>query len=633
MEIKRVFDLLDWMEQRYDKDDILASKRNDEWIKFSVSDYCRYSEIMSYGFYELGLRKGDHVVTITNNRPEFNIIDMALGMLGVVHVPVYPTLSVSDYSYIINHSDAKVVILANRSIYRKVKPAFDSFENNPKIYTLDEVEGEEVLYTVFKQGVFHRKEDAPILREIRDGILPSDIATMVYTSGTTGVPKGVMLTHENVVSNFMEHAKAQPLNSKNRVLSFLPLCHVFERSVNYHYQYLGISIYYVDNMGAILQSACEVGAHGFCTVPRVLELMHDKISAGVKDLRGIRKMVFKMALRHAYQYDPNCGFLCRRYHHVLDTLVYSNIRKKFGGNRLIIISGGSALNPKLTRMFHAIGLCVYEGYGLTETGPVIAVNNPNTGQYRIGTVGPVMPNVQVRLDEDGEILVKSPSVMKCYYKDDRPVRDEEGWFHTGDVGCYVDGIYLKITDRKKELFKLSAGKYVAPQKIEAKLKESEWIEDAMVVGENEKFVAAIISPNFNSLHFYAGKHKLHYRDNAQLILLPEIQNRIQQEIIGVNKLLAPHEQIKGFRLVTEEWSPQTGELSPTLKLKRSVLSVKYGQIISEIYDHSNEKEHLFSFKLINLAFLDKMRHIGPDNIFPKFFNNNKLTKNGSKKDI
>lgn len=620
------------MSLKYDKGDILASKRNDEWIRFSVSDYYKYSEIMSYGFYELGLRKGDHVVTITNNRPEFNIIDMALSMLGVVHVPVYPTLSVNDYAYIINHSDAKVVILANRSIYRKVQPAFASFENHPQIFTLDRVEGEEVLYSVFKQGVFHRKEDAAILQEIKAGIRPSDVATMVYTSGTTGVPKGVVLTHENVVSNFLAHAQAQPLDQNARVLSFLPLCHVFERSVNYHYQYLGVSIYYVDNMATIMQVSKEIHAHGFCAVPRVLELMHDKLIAAGKDMSGLRKTIFNLAMRHAYAFDPQRGFWYRCWQRVYDRLVYGAIRDKFGGNRQTIISGGSALNPKLTRMFHAMGLCVYEGYGLTETGPVIAVNNPRQGVYRLGTVGPVLPIVQLSFDEDGEILVKSPSVMKCYYKNDLPVTDEAGWFHTGDVGCLVDGKFLTITDRKKELFKLSAGKYIAPQVIEGKLKESEWIEDAMVVGENEKFVAALISPNFNSLHFYASKHKLHYRDNAQLIQLPEILERIQQEIVAVNKVLAPHEQVKGFRLVTEEWSPQTGELSPTLKLKRSVLKTKYATLIAQIYNHQKEKEQYFSFKLINLSLLDKMRHIGTDNLFTKLYNNIS-SKNGSDKDI
>lgn len=631
MEIKRTFDLLDWMSERYDKDDILSAKRNGEWIKFSVSDYCKYSEIMSYGFYEMGLQKGDHVITITNNRPEFNIIDMALSMLGVVHIPVYPTLSKNDYAYIVNHSDTKVVIIGNRSIYKKVQPAFETFDKQPLIFTLDHIDNEEELYNVFKQGIINRRNIAPIVKKIKDSIQASDVVTMVYTSGTTGTPKGVVLTHENIVSNFMAHAQVEPMDSHCRVLSFLPLCHVFERSMNYQYQYLGISIYYVDNMATIMQSSYEVRANGFCAVPRVMELIHDKILSAAKDLYGMNKTVFQQAIRHGYKYSPYKGLWYRCWQRIYDCLIYNKIRKKFGGNRMTIICGGSALNPKITRLFYAIGLNVCEGYGLSETGPVIAVNNPVTKHIRIGTVGPVLPIVQLKFSEDGEILVKSPSVMKNYYKEDLNVFDDEGWFHTGDIGCLVNGMYLKITDRKKELFKLSAGKYIAPQAIENRMKESEIIEDVMVVGENEKFAAALISPNFNYLHFYASKHKLHYRDNKALIALPEIQNCFQQEINNINKDFAPHEQIKDFRLVTEEWSPLTGELSPTLKLKRNVLKQKYGILIEQIYSHPKEKEPYFSFKQINLTLLDKVRHIGPEINFPKL--NIKLPKNGSNKDI
>lgn len=614
MEIRRTFDLLDWMSERYDKKDILASKVNDEWVKFSISDYYKYSEILSYGFYELGLKKGDKVVTITNNRPEFNIIDMALSMLGIVHVPIYPTLSKNEYTYIINHSDAKVVIIGNKTIYNKVKPVFDTFEQHPKIYTLDKIEGEEVLFNVFKTGVFFRKKDASILAEIKHQIQPDDVATLIYTSGTTGTPKGVVLTHWNLISNFMAHAKVQPMDSKCKVLSFLPLCHVFERSMNYHYQYLGISIYYVDNMGLIMQYAQEVKANGFCTVPRILEVMHDKILAAGKDMSGIRKMIFNLAIRHGYRYDFHKHIWYTMWQHIYDMLVYSTIRKKFGGNEMTIVSGGSALNEKIARLFHAMGLRVYEGYGLSESGPVIAVNNPVDGLVKIGTVGPPLPILEMKIADDGEILTKSPSVMKCYYKDADYTSlaiDDEGWFHTGDVGVLVDNTYLKITDRKKEIFKLSAGKYVVPQFIENKMKESELIENAMVIGENEKFASALISPNYNYVHFWANKHKLLYRDNQELIDLPEVQQRFQREILQINKELAPHEQIKCFHLVTEEWSPNSGELSPTLKLKRVVLMKKYKEDIAKIYNREPEKEpsSAFSFKQINLSFLNTLQEL------------------------
>lgn len=614
MEIRRTFDLLDWMSERYDKKDILASKVNDEWVKFSISDYYKYSEILSYGFYELGLKKGDKVVTITNNRPEFNIIDMALSMLGIVHVPIYPTLSKNEYTYIINHSDAKVVIIGNKTIYNKVKPVFDTFEQHPKIYTLDKIEGEEVLFNVFKTGVFFRKKDASILAEIKHQIQPDDVATLIYTSGTTGTPKGVVLTHWNLISNFMAHAKVQPMDSKCKVLSFLPLCHVFERSMNYHYQYLGISIYYVDNMGLIMQYAQEVKANGFCTVPRILEVMHDKILAAGKDMSGIRKMIFNLAIRHGYRYDFHKHIWYTMWQHIYDMLVYSTIRKKFGGNEMTIVSGGSALNEKIARLFHAMGLRVYEGYGLSESGPVIAVNNPVDGLVKIGTVGPPLPILEMKIADDGEILTKSPSVMKCYYKDADYTSlaiDDEGWFHTGDVGVLVDNTYLKITDRKKEIFKLSAGKYVVPQFIENKMKESELIENAMVIGENEKFASALISPNYNYVHFWANKQKLLYRDNQELIDLPEVQQRFQREILQINKELAPHEQIKCFHLVTEEWSPNSGELSPTLKLKRVVLMKKYKEDIAKIYNREPEKEpsSAFSFKQINLSFLNTLQEL------------------------
>ena len=591
----------------------MASKMNNEWIKFSVTDYCKYSEIMSYGFYELGLKKGDRVVTITNNRPEFNIIDMALSMLGVVHVPIYPTLSKNEYTYIVNHSDAKVVIIGTKSIYNKVKPVFDTFEQHPRIYTLDRIEGEELLFSVFKQGVYCRRKDASLIAAIKETIQPDDVATQIYTSGTTGTPKGVVLTHHNLISNFMAHVKVEPMDSHCRVLSFLPLCHVFERSMNYHYQYLGISIYYVDNMGLILQYSQEVKAHGFCTVPRILEVMHDKIVSTSKDLSGIRKMIFNMAIQHGYRYDFHKHFWYNMWQKVFDLLVYSEIRKKFGGNEMTIISGGSALNERLARLFHAMGLRIYEGYGLSESGPVIAVNNPVDGLVKIGTVGPPLPMLQLKIAEDGEIIVKSPSVMQCYYKDEAYTAlaiDEDGWFHTGDVGVLVDGTYLKITDRKKEIFKLSAGKYVVPQYIENKMKESELIENAMVIGENEKFASALISPNYNYLHFWANKHKLHYRDNSELIQIPEVQQRFQKEILQINKDLAPHEQIKCFQLVTDEWSPNTGELSPTLKLKRAILMKKYKEEIAKIYNHEQEKDSattVFSFKQINLSILNTLQ--------------------------
>lgn len=606
MEITRTFDLLDWLLERYPKNDILNGKRNGEWISFSVNDYYKFSVLLSYGLYQLGFRKGDKIATITNNRPEFNIMDMAMTMSGIIHVPIYPTLSVDDYKYIINHSDAKMLVVGNKVNFAKVKPAIPDLNLEYGTYVLDKIEGEKELNEVLKLGIFHRKELAETIEHIKDTISADDIATIIYTSGTTGTPKGVMLSHGNLVHNFTRHAMAQPLNHNQREISFLPLCHVYERSLNYHYQYLGVSIYYAESMGTIATDMADIKAHGFCSVPRVLEMIYDKLYTAGKDLSGIRKWIYFEAIRHGQKFDYNRSAWFNLWTRVYDRLVYKQWRKRFGDNELDIITGGAAIQPRMIRLFTAAKMRIFEGYGLTETSPVIAVNNPKKGMVKIGTVGPILEGVEVKISEDGEILTKGPSLMKGYYKDPeytRRVIDDEGWFHTGDVGEIVEGVYLKITDRKKEIFKLSAGKYIAPQLLENKLKESVFIENVMVVGEHEKFASAIISPNFNQLHFWASKYKVHYRDNEQLIATPQLLVRMQQEIERFNKSLAPHEQIKRFRLVADEWTQQSGELSPTLKLKRSVLTKKYQAVIDEIYNHRPDKQESsgFNIKQIDLT--------------------------------
>ena len=468
MEITRTFELLDWISEKYQKNDILAGKKDGEWIKYSVTDYIKYATLMSYGFYEIGLRKADKVVTITNNRPEFNIIDMALSMIGVIHVPIYPTLNPSEYEVIINHSDAKVMIIGTQSIYNRIVPIVDKLQNNPVIYTLDKIAKEKELYDILKLGILNRKKNADIIHEIKKTITPDDVATIIYTSGTTGAPKGVMLSHKNIISNFTAHAEAQPLNHNHRIVSFLPLCHIYERSMNYEYQYLGVSVYYAESLATIAADILDVKAHGFCAVPRILEMVYDKFIAAGKDLTGIKKIIYSLAIYHGHKYDMNKGAFYVFWQKLFDKLVYVKWREKLGGNKMAIVCGSSAVREKIVRLFHAAGLEIYEGYGLSETSPVISVNSPTTKQIKLGTVGPILKGVEVKIADDGEILTKSPSLMLGYYKDPeytKQVIDSDGWFHTGDIGMFVDNKYLKITDRKKEIFKLSSGKYIAPQMI------------------------------------------------------------------------------------------------------------------------------------------------------------------------
>jgi len=605
MEIKRTFDLLDWLLEKYPKDDILNGKRNGKWINFSVNDYYKFSILLSYGFYHLGLRKGDKIATITNNRPEFNIMDMAMTMLGVIHIPIYPTLATDDYRYIIAHSDAKLLVVGNKNIFSKVEPVLPELNLEHGMYVLDKIEGQTELNEVLRLGIFHRKELVDVVEHIKAEITPDDISTIIYTSGTTGTPKGVMLTHDNLVHNFLGHAKVQPLCHIQKEISFLPLCHIYERSLNYAYQYLGVSIYYAENMGTIMTDIADNKVHGFCSVPRVLEMIYDKLYAAGKDLPRIKKWIYFAAIRHGQHFDYHKSWWFNMWTKIYDKLIYKQWRKKFGDNEFDIITGGASIQPRIIRLFTAAKMRIFEGYGLTETSPVIAVNNPKKGQVCIGTVGPILEGVEVKFSEEGEILTRSRSLMKGYYKDPeytKQVIDEDGWFHTGDIGEMVDGIYLKITDRKKEIFKLSAGKYIAPQMLENKFKESVFIENIMVIGENEKFASAIISPNFNQLHFWASKHRVHYRDNQELIRNPRLA-RIQKEIDRFNKRLAPHEQLKRFRLTTDEWTQQAGDLSPTLKLKRVILMKKYKSIVDEIYNHKPETFETagFNIKQIDLS--------------------------------
>lgn len=588
MEIKRIFDLLDRYEEKYQSGVVLAGKQDGEWKTYDYKDYIRYSNLFSYGLLSLGFKRGDKIATITNNRPEWNFADMGMMQIGVVHVPVYPTVSPDEYHYILSHSDVKAVIISDKMLYNKLQPLLETLPTLEHVFTFNEVEGANNWKTVIDAGQKHEDLFKDEVIKIKRDIHPDEMATLIYTSGTTGNSKGVMLSHKNIVSNFIATSKIQPLEYGHKILSFLPLCHIYERMLNYHFQYKGISIYYAESLGTIAANLKEISADGFSTVPRLLEKVYDKIVAKGKDLTGLKKKIFFRALKIGLQYELNGanGKLYDMELKLFDKLVFSKWREALGGKRLIIISGGSALQPRLARVFWAAGMKVIEGYGLTETSPVIAVNHTHYPDIMFGTVGPILEDVEVKIADDGEILTKGPNQMLGYYKDPeytRTVIDKDGWFHTGDIGELIDGKFLKITDRKKEIFKLSSGKYIAPQMIENKCKESIFIEQIMVVGENEKFASALISPNFNHLHFWASKHKVHYRDNEELINTPEIIGRFQKEVNDINKRLGAHEQIKRFRLVCEEWTPQSGELSPTLKLRRNKIYKKFDHILKEIY--------------------------------------------------
>lgn len=594
MKATRTFDILERGIEIYNGRTVLAYKQNGNWVEFDIHAYTENVNNLSYGLLALGLKKGDKIVTVSNNRPEWNFVDMAVSQTGMVHVPIYSTISVEEYKHILSHSESKLVFVENKALYEKLLPIVNEIPAIMGIYALSNTESLPSWIEIADNGKANAHKYIDEVIAIKNSIKPSDIVSIIYTSGTTGVSKGVMLSHTNFISNVIITAPRLPLQAGDITLSFLPLCHVFERIVNYIYQYSGLTIYYAESMATIGDNVKELKVHAFSTVPRVLEVVYDKIITKGKDLTGIKKYIFfwavKLGLR--FEFNGKNGWFYALQLKIARKLVFSKWNEALGGNLKMIVSGGAALQPRLARVFWAAGIPVLEGYGLTETSPVIAVSHyQQPDSTRFGSVGPILENLEVKIAEDGEILMKGPSLMVGYYKDEQltnEVIDKDGWFHTGDIGRIEDGRFLYITDRKKEMFKMSSGKYVAPQVIENKLKESFFIEQAMVVGENEKFITALISPNFSFLHDWCSRHKVHFANNKDLINIPQVIARFQREINILNKQLGDFEQIKRFRLVLEAWSSQTGELSPTLKLRRKVLFDRYKPIIEEIFGHSIE---------------------------------------------
>ncbi len=588
MKITRTFDLLERYKSKFNKEDVFASKINGKWVTVSSKEYIENAYFFAYGLLALGFTKGDKIATISNNRPEWNIVDMGMAMAGVVHVPLFNTLSDSEYKYIFEHSEVKSIIVSDKNIYNTIKPASEQVNSSSKIYSFNQIEGVANWKEIIELGKKNIDNYKSELETIKQGITADDFATLIYTSGTTGTAKGVMLSHRNLVHNFLAAAKIFGLKPDEKYLSILPLCHVGGRMGNYQTQYSGTSIYYAESMGTIAKDMREIRPHGFDAVPRILEKIYDSIIAKGKNLEGIKKAIFFWAVKTGLNYRIS-GFGLPFYNlklKIADKLIFSKWRAAIGGNARIVGCGGASLQSRLERVFWASGIKILNMYGLTETSPIITINRTTKPDVKLGSVGALIDGVNVKIADDGEILCKGHNVMLGYYKNPdltASVFDAEGWFHTGDIGYLEEEKFLKITDRKKEIFKLSNGKYVAPQVIEGKFKESLFIDQLMVVGENEKFASALISPNFAYLKDWCDKKNISYNSNDELIKRPSILDVFDNKVKQMNKTLSAPEKILRFRLVPDEWTPATGELSPTLKLKRQFIDKKYQQLLQEVY--------------------------------------------------
>ena len=580
MEIKRLFDLIPFQITKYDKEVTLAKKENGTWKTYSSRDVKEIVDNLSLAFINSGIGAGDKVAIISDNCPEWNFVDFALQQIGAVSVPMYPTITSDDYEYIFNHAEVKAIFVGNDEILQKASKV----SGDREMFSFQRLKGAKFWEDFLDTGV---NGDLDKLESVKDNVTESDLFTIIYTSGTTGRPKGVMLKHSNVVSNVLNIEKIMtPEPGTSRALSFLPLCHIYERASSFAFYYIGYSVYYAESMETIADNLKEIKPHVFNTVPRLLEKIYDKIVAKGYELSGIKKNLFFWALNLGHKYDPaaDMGGWYDWKLKMANKIIFSKWREALGGEVMQINSGASALQPRLARVFWAAGIRVCEGYGLTETSPVVSASICTKEEIRIGSVGKIIEDVEVKIAEDGEILVKGPNVMMGYYKEPELTAEaiKDSWFHTGDIG-EVDGRYLKITDRKKEMFKTSGGKYIAPQVMENKFKESSLIEQLMVVGENKKFPSAIIVPSFDGLRDYC-KHKgIPYTEDAEMIQKAEILSKYQREIDGLNKYFGKWEQIKKFKLLPRPWGVESGELTPTMKLKRKVIKAKFENEIEELY--------------------------------------------------
>jgi len=586
-QVTRLFDIPQYQHETYNLKKALTTKYNNEWVSISSEEYINQINAISRGLLRLGVKANDKIAVISStNRTEWNVLDIGVLQIGAQNVPIYPTIAKEDYEYIMNHSESIYCFVSDAEVLEKL----NSIKGKTKlkgVYTFDDISGESSWKEVLKLGQDESNQN--VVNERKENVKPHDLATIIYTSGTTGQPKGVMLSHNNLISNVLDSEKRVPFeNGKSKALSFLPICHVFERMILYLYQYCGVEIYFAESIDKMTDNLKEVKPNVMTAVPRLYEKVYDKILEKGADLSGIKRALFFWAIDLGLKYEPygQNGFWYELQLKLARKLIFSKWQEGLGGNLDLMVSGSAALQPRLTRTFAAAGMPIMEGYGLTETSPVISVNDMRNGGFRVGTVGRIIDNVEVKIAEDGEILVKGPNVMLGYYKDSEKTAEvmTGDYFHTGDIGEISSDGFLKITDRKKEMFKTSGGKYVSPALIENELKQSHFIEQVMVIGEGEKMPAALIQPDFKFIkHWIEKKGKDIKPDNESIVSSQIIKDRIQKEVDKKNKNFGNWEQVKKFELTSDVWTIEGGHLTPTMKMKRKVIKEIYKDLVEKIY--------------------------------------------------
>jgi long-chain acyl-CoA synthetase len=589
-EITRLFDFPYYQQEKYNSiSDALVTKQNGEWIKTSTEEYIAKANAISRALLRLEVQKDDKIAIIsTNNRTEWNIMDIGILQTGAQDVPIYPTISEMDYEYILNHSGAIYCFVSDSEILRKINLIKDNVPNLKDVFSFDAIEGCKNWTELLTLGEDQSNQNE--VEERKKVVKADDLATIIYTSGTTGRPKGVMLSHQNIVSNVFAGAMRIPLSpGKSRTMSYLPVCHILERFYLYLCQYHGVSIYFGESIDKIGDNLREVKPHLMTGVPRVLEKVYDKIYAKGLELKGIKRALFFWAVNIGLQYEPYQanGWWYETQLKIARKLIFSKWKEGVGGNLELIACGSAALQPRLARVFAAAEITIMEGYGLTETSPLISINDMRNHGYKIGTVGKVIDKVEVKIAEDGEILCKGPNVMLGYYKDEEQTKEvlRDGYFHTGDIGEIDSEGFLKITDRKKEMFKTSGGKYISPQLLENAMKQSRFIEQIMVIGDGQKMPGAFIQPNFDFIKEWERIHGISVgKTNEEIITNPKVIQRIQEEVTILNEKFGSWEKIKRFELTPDIWSISGGHLTPTMKLKRKIVMDKYIDLFHKIYN-------------------------------------------------